>query len=103
MAKRDTNNNDRDYVFANNENLEKQAELMQKMADDVLKRLETGYENIAARISSNYQKEYSKLEKAINKANADREKRRIKYFRSVINGFCSHVKRLIYMRYHVCF
>ena len=76
MAKRDTNNNDRDYVFANNENLEKQAELMQRMADDVLKRLETGYESIAARISSNYQKEYSKLEKAINEANADREKRR---------------------------
>lgn len=76
MAKRDTNNNDRDYVFANNENLEKQAELMQRMADDVLKRLETGYENIAARISSNYQKEYSKLEKAIDKADADREKRR---------------------------
>lgn len=78
MAKRDTNNNDRDYVFANNENLEKQAELMQRMADDVLKRLETGYESIAARISSNYQKEYSKLEKAINEANADREKRRNK-------------------------
>lgn len=76
MAKRDTNNNDRDYVFANNENLEKQAELMQRMADDVLKRLETGYESIAARISSNYQKEYSKLEKAINDANNDREKRR---------------------------
>ncbi len=50
------------YIFSSEENLEKQAELMEKLADKVARNMERKFESVAKRLSESQEKEFNKCD-----------------------------------------
>lgn len=56
------------YIFSSEENLEKQAELMEKLADKVARNMERKFESVTKRLSESQEKEFNKWDKTVQDA-----------------------------------